>query len=409
MQAETHRSSYVGLVAAALYVLVACAVVDFTAPLRGDEKHFWTTALRFRAYRFPPLEMLRSYEDLNTPLPFLVWAWLERAFHQGIWLPRALNLVLSAVVVWLIGRRHPIALAGLFLCPYFVFAGIYAYTDMMAIFFVIVGVAAHERGRFWVSGPAFVLAIATRQYMAAFPMALLAWEVMRRERRPAALIAPAIALASLGGWYLFFGDFAPVRELAAQRIRGGPLAFRPEHGLYFLSCVGLYYAVPKLLLWRANRPRNLISRGGLGIVAAIGVLFLLFPPLQNDDWIRTMGLFDRGLRFLGLADGVRVAVFGAAACLAVLSLRGRHLQLLLLAANALALMRGQQAWDKYALPLIVVLWYLEADQLRPYRTIRATVTASPSSSRSSTSIPRTMRPSAVKLPSLCGCGVTPSV
>ena len=46
---------------------------------------------------------------------------------------------------------------------------------------------------------------------------------------------------------------------------------------------------------------------------------------------------------------------------------------------------------------------------RGYLPTRAAVIASPSSRRSTTSIPRITRPSAVKSPSLCGCGVMPSV
>ena len=46
---------------------------------------------------------------------------------------------------------------------------------------------------------------------------------------------------------------------------------------------------------------------------------------------------------------------------------------------------------------------------RVQRRMRAPVTLSPSSRRSTASMPRTTRPSEVKSPSLCGCGVLPSV
>ena len=56
-----------------------------------------------------------------------------------------------------------------------------------------------------------------------------------------------------------------------------------------------------------------------------------------------------------------------------------------------------------------VLRALRGERSWTYRRILAPVNASPSSSRSTTSMPATTRPSAVKSPSLCGCGVLPSV
>ncbi|HLL55082.1 MAG TPA: hypothetical protein VK447_16115, partial [Myxococcaceae bacterium] len=69
---------------------------------------------------------------------------------------------------------------------------------------------------------------------------------------------------------------------------------------------------------------------------------------------------DRALHLTGLSDAGRAAVFYLFAVLAVYGLRERPLSLLFLAGNALLMAKAHLAWDKYALPLLVVLWYLKS-------------------------------------------------
>lgn len=323
----------------------------------------------------PPLELLRSYRELNTPLPFLLWGVLEHTLHQGVWLARFGNLLLSAAVIWLIVRpgepgaltRRLLAGAGVFLCPYYLAASTHAYTDILAIFFMLLGIHWHLTKRYVLGGFAFVLAIAARQYMVAFPAALVVWELFERSNgrshRGRAWLIPACAAGSLLGWHLFFGNFAPQEEIASYRPPiGGAWTVNPGNGLYLLACVGVYFMLPRTALFRAKPAFNdLLSFGNALIFAALLLLFIPFAPVDNPQHVvPTMGYFDRALRFAGLGDVARVAVFFTCALVAVVGLEHRPLALTLLLANAAVMMKAHTAWDKYALPLIVVLWYLEA-------------------------------------------------
>ena len=235
------------------------------------------------------------------------------------------------------------------------------------------GIWLHARNQNVISAIFFALAIASRQYMIAFPPAIVIHEMLssrsRAGRKSLAWIAPLLASASIVGGCVFFGGLAPPGELAHQQVATGSLLrVFPDHCLYFLTCVGLYYVLLEFMLLRRSldikslrRPRNVI------IACALLGTFIIFPPIQNpfDYPIRAMGLFDRETRhMLGGADTPRIALFYICALLACLRFNRFSLPALLVWANALLMVKAHIGLDKYAMPLLIALWFLAADQSR---------------------------------------------
>jgi hypothetical protein len=360
---------------AVVYLAVFVALDGLRFAVRRDEVHFWPTTLRFSRTLLPSAELLRSYGELNTPLPFILWGTSEQLFRGGVFGARLLDFLLSFGVVALVtvlagrsgraGADQLVPAVGILLFPYFLFVSTHVYTDILPTALVALGVVLHLRGRYWWAALLFALAIAGRQYMVAFPAALVVYELLASREsafRPVrAWLAPALAAATLGGWYLFFGGFGPPGEIAAQAIvTADAEALIPRNSLYFLACTGLYFVVPALALTPMRLAwRDLRRPAGLAAAGVLLLLFVLFPPIQNENFpIPTMGYFDRGLRWL--PDAVRIAVFYLFALLAVGQLRTRRLPFLLLLANAALMAKAHIAWDKYVLALVVVLWSLEA-------------------------------------------------
>ena len=379
----------VAAVYAAIYV--AAGGLDFDA--RKDEVHFWPTSLQFSQRWVPSIEQLRGYDELNAPLPFGVFGGVERAFGGGIRTGRAVNLVASLLIVLgcvLAARDAPSraarAVAALMIFPYFFACATHLYTDMLAALLVFAGIAAYRRGWGAASAIAFVLAIASRQYMVAFPAAIAAYELIQflrqRRRGPSAgAVQPArpgeataktrlvmaayslLACASLGLWYALWGGFAPPAALAHQPVEtAGVLRLLPHNALYFLACVGAYYVIPETLLFWRQRREQLAFRPALLIVAAVlAGLFVLFPPLRNPPsyGIATMGYLDKAF-CAAAGDGVRMVGFYALALLACVRFSRFRIESVLVLANAALMMKAHIAWDKYALPLLAALWLLRA-------------------------------------------------
>jgi hypothetical protein len=370
--ARTQRICFFGALAAVfLAVLVAFNFLRF--PVRADELHFWPASVALFQDGFPTLSQLQSYNELSTPLPFLIFGGLEHIFHGGIVVGRVINVASSFAILLIIGAlgnfslRALLCAAGLLLCPYFVLVGTHLYTDPLAVLFGVAGVALYLRGRPWRSAACFIVGIACRQYIVAFPLAVFAHALLVQIRlgrfaRSSAFIAPAIAAVSLAGWYLFFGDFAPESALHAQNLTA--VSFFPEHGLYFLACIGLYFVVLECILFRSATALVAPGPAAVAIAAAVTILFLVFPPIENiNSPVATMGYFDIAARFV-LPTPARLALFCALAILAVLRLRPLSSGGLMLYANAAVLACAHVAWDKYALPMLAVLWLLKsADRL----------------------------------------------
>ncbi len=356
-----------------LYLAIYIFFGRLSFPPQGDETHFWQSSLFFSHSLFPTVEQLRSYTELNTPLPFVVFGMIEFLFHQGIWAGRVCNLLLSFLTTRLIlfaggavNRLSLLATCGCFLCPYYVGVGVHLYTDIMAIFFTLWGVKSFLDRKLAVSAVAFVLAISCRQYAVAFPLGLLLFYIVdnwRSIQKPSFGVAASLAIAvlSLPGWYWFFGGrFAPAPAFQVQQVdTAQPSLVLPANAGYFLACLGLYYVIPEfVLISRSFSAKVFFEKRALFLVALLLLLFVLFPPVGNGGGyqIASMGLLDKVLRAC-LGDFPRVSVFFLLAALAVVRFRSWSLESVLILTNAIMLMKAHLIWDKYALPVLVVLWF----------------------------------------------------
>lgn len=373
----------------ALFAAVFLAMDGLGFERRGDEGHFWRTSEKFSHQVVPTIGQLRDYEELSTPLPFVTFGVLDHLFGGEQAPGRYLNFALAFGIVLLIGFpikegqwRQILAACGLLACPYFLAVATHMYTDILACTFVLAGVWAHRGQKNLAGAICFALAIACRQYMLAFPAAIAAHEFLKLFWRQTPLwrtawIAPTLAAATIFGWVAFFGGPGPQSEMADQQLdAGGAFTLSPEHSLYFLACLGAYFVIPAAILFRRIGIRkSLVIRGtvrGLAAAAVVGILFVLFPPLRNEPpyAIETMGYLDKALLKLvglGLPACTRLIVFYLLAVVACIRLVRLDLAGWLVLANTLLMMLAHIAWDKYALPLLVVLWYLAGrnEQARP--------------------------------------------
>jgi hypothetical protein len=359
---------FVGI--ALIYVGVLIALDFLRFPLRADEQHFWPTTLWFFHDGLPTLSELRSYDELSTPLPFLLFGAIAHFTGSGIVVARVVDFVLSAGFVLLIGAVGRFSLwsglcaLGLIACPYFLAVSTHYYTDMITVAFVGIGLAFHLAKRpFW-SGFWFILAIACRQYAVAFPVAILMSNisdavVTRSARVNSCQVAMMIAIISLGAWYAFFGGPVPQGALASQAV-SEVARWYPAHGLYFLACVGLYFVVVEIVIFRSLSGIARPTWIQLLIAVAMVALFYAFPPSHNvNGGFATMGYMDKAARFL-LGDGERIALFCALALLSCLRFTPLSLAGTMLYSNAALMIAAPVAWDKYALPLLACFWLLKS-------------------------------------------------
>lgn len=362
-----------GLIFLGLFIIYSALFLFYDQlrfPLIWDEKHFWEASLLFSQSLVPDLNQLRNYGALNTPLPFIVFGVLEYLFGNGIFTGRLLNLILSLVMVCLIvfplaqkSKNGILAACGLLIFPYYLWLSTHLYTDIIATFFVFLGFWLYLRNQHLWSSVSFILAIASRQYMLAFPVALAAYELMSSLKagfqfRPRQL-APIAAAATILGWLWLFKGLAPEAAIATQStpsVQQATWSFSLSPSLYFLSCIGLYFVIPEWILFsRSFSFKQILSFRNVALMLGLLPAFVFFPPLEAH------GLLIKIENFLP-APSVVLAVFYVLAFLTCVRFSRANLAFWLLFVNC-GLMLKAYPWDKYALPLLVVFWYFKSTNI----------------------------------------------
>jgi hypothetical protein len=375
-------------------------------PFKWDEYHFWETSLSFSHTLIPQWEQLKSYNEPNTPLPFLIFGSLEYFFHGGIFAGRLLNLILSFLIVCIVGLpkykgdKYSIrAVGALLIFPYYLFLSTHLYTDIIAALFVLLGFRLYFQEKHILSSLSFILAIASRQYMLAFPVAIGIFELLfslkKNKRISISWIAPMIAAASILGWIWFFGGLVPQPAATIANIptkapqNGFELSWLfPDRGLYFLACIGLYFCIPEFLLFRKwtkldqlgrNNPPaknsettanistfkrfknfcqvalgNLLTLKNSYIALGLLFLFAIYPPLDSK------GILTKAVQIFP-SSFFQATLLYILIFLVCVRFSRLDLTFWILLMNCGILMKGY-AWDKYALAAVVVLWYLKSIQ-----------------------------------------------
>jgi len=348
-----------------------------------DETHFWETTVLFSKSSFLGLDLVRDYNELNTPLPFIIFGALEHFSKDGLFAGRLLNLLLSLIITCAVGiplgrknKRSILAAVGLLSVPYYLWLSRHFYTDILAVFFVFAGFWLYLRNRHALSGMSFIFAIACRQYMLAFPLAIAVYEFSATLRgafksgsfRPDAeairrtsirWIMPSIATLTILCWFWLFDGMAPKSGIA---IPDTPLVQRQaftlavDASLYFLACVGLYFVIPEWILFsRRVNLQAVFTRRNTAIAIGLAVLFASFPPTA------THGLLTKFASLLPV-DFLGIALFCFLAVVACVRFCRLDLPFWIVLLNS-GLMLKAHAWDKYVLPLVIVFWYLKSIEM----------------------------------------------
>jgi hypothetical protein len=83
-----HRKKlYTSFALLALFVVVFFLKERFTMEPYQDEHHYLPTAVLFSTEPLPSLNLLQTYNELNTPIPFILGGWALRVFGEDIQKP----------------------------------------------------------------------------------------------------------------------------------------------------------------------------------------------------------------------------------------------------------------------------------------------------------------------------------
>ncbi|WP_247237179.1 hypothetical protein [Telluribacter sp. SYSU D00476] len=370
-----------------LFLLIYIYKNQFHFELYQDELHYYPTAIQFSKEPLPSIHLLETFNELNTPLPFIIGGWVLNIFGESIVYLRLLNFFLSFVIIslfiWLSPASSPrfwLCLLGLAIFPNYYLCSVHYYTDIISLLAVLLGVIGYLYKAHVLSCLAFIAAIASRQYMLAFPAAIILHEVYRMFQASnynlgitlkSALQTPslylyALACLSLLPWILLWGGPAPAAEMLRQDYDKA-VVYNGGFLLYASAVLAVYYILLETVFTNSwsyyiTYPRRHPLLFGSFVVVVL-VLAIFFPAKQTYNSYFTwpyLGYFDNLLTLIGIKGLPKQLLFASLMLVTLMRFITPAMSLSgwIVLINLILLGKAQLSWDKYSLPTIMVLWFL---------------------------------------------------
>lgn len=278
--------------------------------LWGDEIHFVNTVRLFGEGL--TLDKLRHYNEMSSPLPFMVYAAWGRLFSFDLQVLRLLSIIIALttylafhhllVVCQVKPRVAFLATAFLALQPYMIGLSIFVFTDMLAILFLILGCIGIRRRKPLLFGLWSMAGLLSRQYLTFLPIAAGVFFLLRylgtRERHARDMALAALwAFGPLAILYIFWGGLSPDNERRAYFLSES-LHFNPDFLVVFILLY-FVYLLP-FVLWRWKYFYG--DWKVLGISALISLVYWLFPVRATQYAVAvgvdTVGFYHRSVRYI---------------------------------------------------------------------------------------------------------------
>ncbi|WP_229254356.1 hypothetical protein [Dyadobacter sp. NIV53] len=332
--------------------------------------------------------MLKSYNELNTPVPFILGGWVMSAFGENVQYLRLLtysiSFLLLMIFVWSApdnSRRFFLCLAGLIAFPNYYLCSVYYYTDIFAMIFVLAGTVAYIKRSHALGALFFIAAVSSRQYMLAFPAAIAGYELLELLKKSSGLkqfwknlfldktwIYYSVAVISIVPWVLLWHGPAPAAVMAQQHYDSDKLVvYNFGYVIYSCVCLAVYYVIPEVLITGKLRyfmdyPRN-YPRLFITFVIIVIALISFSPARQAYNPYFTwpyLGYIDQLFMTVGITGFIKQICFGFLMLITLMRFVSPHFNLAscIVVINVLLLGKAQLSWDKYSLPMIMALWFL---------------------------------------------------
>ena len=134
-----------------------------------------------------------------------------------------------------------------------------------------------------------------------------------------------------------------------------------SNSFFTISCIGLYFVIPELILFR---PRiilsNFLTLNNYFFAGILLMLFILFPLTEAQ------GILIRFLQLLP-SELIKLILLYFLALLAFIRFYRINITFWIIFMHC-GLMMKAYPWDKYMLPLLVVLWFLKSRKILDRKT-----------------------------------------
>ncbi len=304
---------YPWVIAISIFVILHSGIILFSGlnrPIYGDEGHFIATITQF-AQNYSR-ETLRTYNEMSTPLPFVLYALWGKLFGLEAATLRLFSLLLgfaAALLFFAIAKQLLVQSRTIFFAyllflfqPYLIGFTMYVYTDLFAIIGLLLALWEGIKRNEWWLGIGCVIALLSRQYSVFFIAALMLFYILEYiwAKRPASLRTLLVVILSclpLTFLFAYWQGIVPDNTMRTLYLDTA-LSYHLSSAVLYLSCITIYL-FPVLLV----RRKNVFLNKTVWLIAILMSSIYLLAPIRasqaaaNVD-IETVGLFHRLLRYV---------------------------------------------------------------------------------------------------------------
>ncbi len=379
----SRRSILLFAIVAVGYLALLSGVAGLDRPTWGDEWHFIETVKQFG--HDPSLETLFTYDEMSTPLPFVLYAAWGRLFGFEIHRLRLLSLLIAFIVAILMylllaetaGSSFRVWPGVLFVLvhPYMIGFSLFVFTDMSAIMFMLAATLAMKKEKMLLFAVMLSAAMLCRQYLGFVFIAALIYFVLKwfrfRDRESlkwlTATLASCLPLLLL---FTFWGGFHP-NNLRRDFYTKGLFIFHPSALTLYISQLSLYMMPVMIMCFR----KVWCSRSCWIAAVPLSLWYFVFPPGPSEAAVEsgttTVGLlhrfmlslidaswFPQVLFYIGFLFGLTMLVFLIRDSIERMRKRQFELPLflnLMVLLFLLIMPFSYLAWEKYFMPVVPIL------------------------------------------------------
>jgi len=355
--------------------------VGLRQPTWADEHHFISTIEYFG--QEISLKQLKTYNDMSTPLPFILYAIWGKIVGFQLHQLRFLSLIIALftfisfyIYYFQISGRIKIAVpVTLFLIfqPYSIGISVFVYTDMLALFFLAWSLIAFRKEKPIIMAISTAGALLCRQYFIFLPAAFILYYLIQRILNPRGnsykmLISSIVSFIPFISLLILWRGFSPQNEMRSLYLQEG-LYFHIDFLVLYISLFIVYLFPVIMYRWK----KYYTDRRLLLLSLFLSFIYFLFPVKASEPAMAvdvfTVGFFHRFIRMIlgsSAEHYVFYLIFLLSLPVVLWIIRDIYFQLKCGKPNAFLLMNisillfliimpfSYLNWEKYFLPIIPI-------------------------------------------------------
>jgi 4-amino-4-deoxy-L-arabinose transferase-like glycosyltransferase len=361
-----------------LYIIGLLVFIGLNHAPWTDESHFLTTTELF--LRHPTLATLQHYNEMSTPLPFLIYAtWAKIGNFDVAWL-RILSILIALITYftyYLVSKRYfneKIAFTTvifLSLNPYMFGLSFFVYTDMLSILAIVMAIYFMQRNNIFMVAVCCAMGVLCRQYAVFFTIAtglfyLAEYFKTKEKEQIWNCIKVCISIIVLIPLFILWKGISPANDLKSLYLNE-PFQYHINALTAYLVCISIY-CLPIITLYIYQR-KNHLNLKTMVILAMLSFFYYLFPISTSACGIKAgymhIGFVDKILHTIIPLDIVihiinHILFFISLTGLYLLIKESKENQVVRYAMIStgcflLIMPFSYLTWEKYALPLIAII------------------------------------------------------